>query len=178
MKKKITTIALGLSLSIMGGIVSIGMYKYFEKPTPPISQQNTTSNDQHFVNNKLDIQPNTSLELAAELSINTVVHVKTEVLTKRSVDPMYQLFYGHAQQPQLAKGAGSGVLISEDGYIVTNNHVIDNAENISITLNITHKFIHFFNSFTRKIKKNRLTIYLQTKIIKNHSITFNNIPLL
>jgi Do/DeqQ family serine protease len=134
MKKKITTIALGLTLSVMGGIVSIGIYKYFEKPTPLTSQQITT-NDQHFVNNKLDIKPNTSLELAAELSINTVVHVKTEVLTQRSVDPMYQLFYGHSQQPKLTKSAGSGVLISEDGYIVTNNHVIANAENISITLN-------------------------------------------
>ena len=135
MKNTFKFITLGLSLSIMGGIVSLGIYKYFEKPIS-VSTLPITPNKNVLTSNKLDLQQPVSLEMAAELSINTVVHVKTEVVTQRSVDPFYQLFYGGPQQqPQLARASGSGVLISDDGYIVTNNHVVEGAENISITLN-------------------------------------------
>ena len=79
------------------------------------------------------MQP-TSLELAANKSINSVVHVKTETINNQPINPFYQYYYGK-QQPQLTQSAGSGVIISSDGFIVTNNHVIEKAERISITLN-------------------------------------------
>ncbi len=136
MKKAFKFIVLGLSLSIMGGVVSIGIYKYFEKPISFSTLASTATNKNILAsNNLLDIQKPVSLEMAAELSVDAVVHVKTEVLTQRSVDPFYQLFYGVPQQPQLAQASGSGVLISDDGYIVTNNHVVEDAENITVTLN-------------------------------------------
>ena len=135
MKKAFKFIVLGLSLSIMGGVVAIGIYKYFEKPISFTTLMNSSANENILTNNKLGIEKPVNLEMAAEMSLNAVVHVKTEVLTQRSIDPFYQLFYGVPQQPQLAQASGSGVLISDDGYIVTNNHVIENAENISITLN-------------------------------------------
>lgn len=74
---------------------------------------------------------------AAAKSLNAVVHVKnTSVST--SQDPFSDFFYGRRkgqgrQREQI--GTGSGVLISKDGYIVTNNHVIDNATSIEVTLN-------------------------------------------
>jgi Do/DeqQ family serine protease len=72
---------------------------------------------------------------AADKTIHTVVHVKN--VSRRTVtNPMLEFFYGYGgQQQQEQVGTGSGVIISEDGYIVTNNHVIRDATEIEITLN-------------------------------------------
>ena len=81
---------------------------------------------------------------AAEASVNAVVHVKILQETRQRsygyTDPLYEFFFGPRQQqqqqsePQL-KGSGSGVIISQDGYIVTNNHVIEDADKIEVVLN-------------------------------------------
>ena len=72
---------------------------------------------------------------AADKTIHTVVHVKN-VSRKTISNPMLEYFYGYGgQQQQEQVGTGSGVIISEDGYIVTNNHVIKDASQIEITLN-------------------------------------------
>jgi serine protease Do len=72
---------------------------------------------------------------AADKTIHTVVHVKN-VSRKTISNPMLDYFYGYGgQQLQEQVGTGSGVIISEDGYIVTNNHVIKDATEIEITLN-------------------------------------------
>lgn len=72
---------------------------------------------------------------AADKTIHTVVHVKN--VSRRTVsNPMLEFFYGYGgQQQQEQVGTGSGVIISEDGYIVTNNHVVKDASEIEITLN-------------------------------------------
>ena len=63
----------------------------------------------------------TTAEITSEVA-DTVVEITTEVMQTSS-------FYGQ----YIAKGAGSGVIISEDGYIITNNHVIDGASSIKVT---------------------------------------------
>ena len=91
---------------------------------------------------------------AAERSVHAVVHIKstqegkTETVTVR--DPFYDFFgdmfgnRGGRQQRQVQTpervGFGSGVIISKDGYIVTNNHVIDKADIISVKLNDGREF--------------------------------------
>lgn len=72
---------------------------------------------------------------AADKTIHSVVHVKN--VSRRTVsDPMLEFFYGYkGGQSQEQVGTGSGVIISEDGYIVTNNHVVKDASEIEITLN-------------------------------------------
>lgn len=98
---------------------------------------------------------------AAESTINSVVSIKSFATPRQSqfyggdfIDP-FEFFFGpgfgggqqRKQQPQQQKksepqpvGSGSGVIISEDGYIVTNNHVVDGAEKLEVTLNDNRKF--------------------------------------
>lgn len=72
---------------------------------------------------------------AAEQGVHSVVHVKN-LSYRKSSHPLADFFYGyHQQKPQIQVGTGSGVIISSDGYIVTNHHVIEGASKIEITLN-------------------------------------------
>ena len=80
---------------------------------------------------------------AAERSVEAVVHVKTKYYRQQQyVDPFYQFFFGRPQQSQQpsAMASGSGVILSSDGYIVTNNHVIEDANEIEVVLNDKRTF--------------------------------------
>lgn len=84
------------------------------------------------------------LTFAAENSIHAVVHIATQSMRGggwSSGNPFFDEFFGLRQQePQIARGFGSGVVLSEDGYIVTNNHVIERAQNIKVILNNKQEF--------------------------------------
>ena len=83
-------------------------------------------------------QTATDFTQAAEMSVNSVVHVKTTYNIRQTAsDPILEFFFGRPlqQEPRIQQASGSGVIISHDGFIVTNNHVIDKARNIEVILN-------------------------------------------
>lgn len=89
----------------------------------------------------------TNFTAAASIATPMVVHVNTtyEIDNSKSRqfygDDMFQWFFGSPNaQSRKSKGSGSGVIISENGYIVTNNHVIENASIIEVTLNNNKKY--------------------------------------
>lgn len=77
------------------------------------------------------------LTYAAENTVHAVVHVRTKSMVQQPDNPIMQWFYGdrYESKPREVAGFGSGVIISPDGYIITNNHVIEDAENIEVKLN-------------------------------------------
>lgn len=75
---------------------------------------------------------------ASEKSLDAVVHIKTKMQVGQINDPVYRFFYGNKVLEQQA--SGSGVVISEDGYIITNNHVVADANSIEVTLNNSETF--------------------------------------
>ena len=66
---------------------------------------------------------------AAEKSINAVVHVKNTSVVSDDFSYL-DYFYGRNKSPQNRIGTGSGVIVSPDGFIITNNHVIEDATKI------------------------------------------------
>lgn len=130
--KKIFQLSLIVVLSAFTGVLA---YRYLtpewskNKPIVTIAQPTLNTMNVGMSANAIDFTE------AAELTLNHVVHVKN--VSYRSVsNPIMEFFYGQrGVQPQQQIGTGSGVIISEDGYIVTNNHVIQGAEEIQVTLN-------------------------------------------
>ena len=116
---------------------------------------------QNFQNNQLPVgyakfshvanAMETDFTVAAELSIHAVVHVTTKTPMRSQQmeglnDPFFQYFFGVPKQQNQPKempmqeASGSGVIISNDGYIVTNNHVVDGSSVIEVTLNDKRTF--------------------------------------
>lgn len=135
--KKILSLVL---VSALGGAITLGAYKLFiEKDN---IQTVKTENSELPISIPVNLKTtNTNLanatsidfSIAAENTINTVVHVKNTTIS-RGYTTFEDLFLGRARE-RAQIGTGSGVIISPDGYIITNNHVIDNAQSIEISTN-------------------------------------------
>jgi len=86
---------------------------------------------------------NVDFTYAAEQTVHTVVHVTTSATLSysgRDINPLYEWFYGPQSRQREVKGYGSGVIITSDGYIITNNHVVEDAQKVSVELNDKRRF--------------------------------------
>lgn len=121
-------------VAVLGGAATLGGYKLFVEDASRggiiTSAPGTSYARPVGLSNEL-----LDFTQAAERAVHFVVHVKN--VSYRTVsNPWMEFFYGYRGGPQQEQvGTGSGVIISEDGYIVTNNHVIKDAQDIEITLN-------------------------------------------
>ncbi|MBC5774047.1 Do family serine endopeptidase [Pontibacter sp. KCTC 32443] len=146
----------GLTLSaLLGGGVAVGSYKLLEND----NQETSTQEQEQYptVRYTSDMRSSTTavpeglnFVKAAQVSTPAVVHVMTEYSIRSSdqynspMDPFLREFFGDGfgervpRGPQM--GSGSGVIIASNGYIVTNNHVIDRADKIEVVLDDKRKF--------------------------------------
>jgi len=84
---------------------------------------------------RIEVREVANLSDAAESALPAVVYVKvTQKARYQQPNSIFDLLFGFAQTPRDQVGLGSGVIIRPDGYIVTNNHVIANADVIEVTL--------------------------------------------
>jgi Do/DeqQ family serine protease len=130
-----------LIAALLGGLVSVISYsKFFDNKQ--VLYQNPFQNARLAAYSGTSDQP-VDLTYAAQLTVPAVVHVRTKSKIETTYsNPLYDFFYGNGSitRSEPVIGFGSGVIISPDGFIVTNNHVIKGAENISVTLNDNREF--------------------------------------
>lgn len=132
--KKILSLVL---VSALGGALTLGAYKLFLEPENKLFVTSASSNPAILqtgnVANLLNSGEAPDFTIAAENAINAVVHVKNVSISSGQLS-LQDLFSGN-NTPRAQMGTGSGVIINADGYIITNNHVINNADELSVTLN-------------------------------------------
>ncbi len=144
MKSTLKIIIVSLTCSVL----SIIFYSIYLNSTPIEEDKNNLAYidySKSFVNtsgiNNLQYSSNIGapdLTFAAKKSINAVVHVKNTSIVKENDSWALQFFYGDDSRKRV--GTGSGVIISPDGYIITNHHVIENSSEVIVTTNDNREY--------------------------------------
>ena len=138
--KKILTLVL---VSAIGGALTLGAYKVFlekesqvvaesQDETPVFVPTNLKTTNALLSSEAMDFTE------AAEKTVHAVVHVKNTTINNQVT--MQDLIFGRGSSQRAQVGSGSGVIISPDGYIVTNNHVIEGSHSLSVTTNDNKTF--------------------------------------
>ena len=138
MNKNMITIIVSVLLSTAAAFGIVKANQPAEQPVSATTSYSVDGSAYRTVNLAQDNWPD--FTYAAESAVDAVVFVKVTVRTTQQyyIDPFFKFFFGD-QVPQAQEreqqGSGSGVIIRQDGYIVTNNHVVQGADKIEVTLN-------------------------------------------
>lgn len=133
-----------LLVALIGGFVALWAYtRYFDDPKVLTVQQEQSMRYASLPTENTVELPD--LTFAAENSVHAVVHIKvTQKGGYYRSNNIFDYFFGDGgsqqQQMPIRQGVGSGVIISPEGFIVTNNHVIDGADEIAVVLNDKREF--------------------------------------
>ena len=125
------------SIAILSAILSLFVYdQYIQDANKSYTNyENPTLIPANYsVNNTVVPAERTDFTNAAEKTIDAVVHVKNTSKSNSKLPSFYRYFNQDDELPDRI-GTGSGVIVSPDGYIITNNHVIENNNEIEITTN-------------------------------------------
>ncbi|MCB0506729.1 MAG: Do family serine endopeptidase [Bacteroidetes bacterium] len=139
-------------IGIISAFAALAISHFFANKTKYSFNQNSSDNTAFKLASYNGNLPNDAFIGAAKVSTPAVVHINTKIKpaksdkSMRNMNPFYQFFgdpfggspFDMPQQEQEA--SGSGVIISADGYIVTNNHVIDGADEIHVSLNDNREY--------------------------------------
>lgn len=145
---------LGIVLaSLIGGIVAllgVSILQTNQTSTTEFAERQSASFVNWLNDDKFIIPEGINFVAAAEVVTPAVVHVSSSVTVSSrqgGADPLEEFFGFRSPSPRgeapprEGKSSGSGVLISQDGYIVTNNHVIENANKVDITLEDNRRYV-------------------------------------
>ncbi len=131
-----------LTVAILGALVAVIVYAKLFRPGTTVVEVPADSKMQYVNMPVSNSGEALDFTLAAEKSIDAVVHVKTKAFREYAVNPLYEFFFGEqpSREPRTELGFGSGVIISAKGYIVTNNHVIEDSDEVLVVLNDKREF--------------------------------------
>lgn len=152
--KNLKNYLLAIVFSILGGLTSITGYKYFNDD---INSVNVQANDNlKFANYVYDttdviVPEGMNFIYTSKKTTPAVVHIRTTYEGRSTgmrspFEDMFRDFFGERYSPRereipQRRGSGSGVIMTSDGYIITNNHVVDNASEVEVLLNDNRTFI-------------------------------------
>ncbi len=143
--KKIASVFL---IASIGGLTALGLNHLLEDKIAVQMSQISYQPPAKYVNMP-SVGPESTIDftVAADMSVHSVVNVKTTYPMESNqnqylYDPFRDFFGQHQpQQREAPMATGSGVIISQDGYIVTNNHVVNGADKVEVTLNDKRSYI-------------------------------------
>ena len=149
--KTFLKLLLFFGMAVAGGAAALSLQHWFYEKSPKLTVGNADVEESAIIEqsafpNSGAVAALPDFVMAADKSIHAVVHIRSEFRVRTRVyDDYFGLFdfspYSRRYREHSIMGYGSGVIISADGYIVTNNHVVQDAAQIEVTLNNRHSYV-------------------------------------